>query len=77
VGDKSDVEHDDQVMTEPRLRVRCACGWEVVGSEDEVVPATQEHGRRTHNMQATRDDVLAMAIPEPEVPSAPAAPTGD
>jgi predicted small metal-binding protein len=44
------------------LRVRCACGWEVVGVEDEVVVATQEHGRRMHNMAATRDQVLAMAV---------------
>ena len=38
---------------------RCTCGWEVSGSEDEVVAATIEHGRRIHNMEATRDDVLA------------------
>jgi predicted small metal-binding protein len=44
------------------LRVRCACGWEVVGREDEVVDATQEHGRRLHNMAATREQVLAMAV---------------
>jgi predicted small metal-binding protein len=44
------------------LRVRCACGWEVVGAENEVVEATQEHGRRMHNMAATRDQVLAMAV---------------
>jgi predicted small metal-binding protein len=45
-----------------QLRVRCACGWEVVGVEDEVVEATQEHGRRIHNMAATREQVLAMAL---------------
>jgi hypothetical protein len=47
------------------VRVRCACGWEVVGVEDEVVEATQEHGRRMHNMAATRDQVLAMAVSAP------------
>ena len=47
---------------EPTLRVRCVCGWEFSGTEDEVVEATQEHGRRIHNMHATRDDVLAMTI---------------
>jgi predicted small metal-binding protein len=46
------------------LRVRCACGWEMVGVEDEVVEATQEHGRRMHNMVATREQVLAMAVPD-------------
>ncbi len=45
------------------LSVRCACGWEASGTEDEIVAATQEHGRRVHNMLATRDEVLAMVIP--------------
>ena len=50
-------------MQEERpLTVRCACGWEAVGSEDEVVAATQEHGRRIHNMLPTRDEVLVMVI---------------
>lgn len=52
-------------MQENRLHVRCVCGWEVTGFENEVVPATQEHGRRTHNMEAMRDEVLAMATPDP------------
>jgi len=51
------------------LRVRCACGWEVVGDEDEVVAATQEHGQRVHNMAASREAVLAMAVPD-DPPSA-------
>jgi predicted small metal-binding protein len=42
---------------------RCACGWEVNGSEDEVVDATIDHGRRIHNMEATREQVL-MALHE-------------
>jgi predicted small metal-binding protein len=54
---------------EGSLRVQCACGWEVVGSEDEVVEATQQHGQRMHNMAATRDQVLAMAVGD--------APTGE
>jgi predicted small metal-binding protein len=37
---------------------RCACGWEVTGSEDLVVDATIEHGRRIHNMEATREQVI-------------------
>ena len=44
------------------LKVRCACGWEVRGSEEEVVVATREHGARLHNMAATREQVLAMAV---------------
>jgi len=48
---------DDRIVV-----VRCVCGWEARGTEDEVVPATQEHGRRVHNMEATRDEVLAMTV---------------
>jgi predicted small metal-binding protein len=37
------------------------CGWESTGSEDEVVTATLDHGRTVHNMEGSRDDVLARA----------------
>lgn len=43
------------------LTARCACGWETTGPENEVVAATIEHGRRLHNMEATREQVLASA----------------
>jgi predicted small metal-binding protein len=43
------------------LRVGCACGWEVVGTEDVVVPAVIDHGLRVHNMEGTREQVLANA----------------
>lgn len=46
------------------MRVRCVCGWESSGDEAAVVAATQDHGRRLHNMEATRDQILAMAIPD-------------
>ena len=39
---------------------RCACGWEISGSEDVVVDATIDHGRRIHNMEATREQVQAV-----------------
>lgn len=55
------------------LLVRCACGWEIVGTEDEIVDATQEHGRRLHNMASTREQVLAMAVPASDA-GEPAAP---
>jgi predicted small metal-binding protein len=45
------------------LVVRCECGFEVRGREDEVVEATQEHGRKAHNMDVTREQVLEMAKP--------------
>jgi predicted small metal-binding protein len=47
------------------LVVRCACGWETQGDEDEVVAATQEHGRSVHNMLPTREEVLVMVVGRP------------
>jgi predicted small metal-binding protein len=44
------------------LLLRCACGWEANGTEDEVVVAATEHGRRVHNMLPTRDEVLGMLV---------------
>lgn len=43
----------------PPAFLRCACGWETIGSVDEVVAATDEHGRSVHNMAASRDEILA------------------
>lgn len=51
------------------LRLTCACGWEAEGDEDAVVAAAQDHGRRLHNMDVTREEALAMAAPaEPDPP---------
>jgi predicted small metal-binding protein len=58
-------------MDEPRYTNRCSCGWEVNGSEDEVVDATIDHGRRIHNMEATREQVIA-ALHAPAPAEAPA-----
>jgi predicted small metal-binding protein len=52
-------------MDESRL-LRCACGWEARGSVDELVIAAGEHGRRIHNMEPTRNQVLAMVVDERE-----------
>jgi hypothetical protein len=49
--------------TDRLLRVGCACGWEVIGTEAEVVPAVLDHGERVHNMLGTREAVLASAVP--------------
>ena len=45
------------------LIVTCECGFEARGSEDEVVAITREHGRTAHNMDVSREQVLAMAKP--------------
>ena len=57
------MSHGDGGMTEtPMLHLRCACGWEAAGTEDQLIAAATEHGERVHNMRVTRDEVLAMVI---------------
>jgi predicted small metal-binding protein len=55
------------------ITVRCVCGWEASGPEDEVVAATVDHGQKTHNMTATREQVLAMAVTPAEMAEPPLA----
>jgi hypothetical protein len=57
------MKEDDGPIT-----VRCVCGWETTGAEAAAVEATMEHGRTMHNMTPTRDQVLAMAVAQPETP---------
>jgi predicted small metal-binding protein len=45
------------------LVVRCDCGFEARGKEAELVPIVQRHGREAHDMEVTREQVLAMAKP--------------
>ena len=53
-------------MAEPsEYTNRCACGWEVTGPLDDVVDATIDHGRRIHNMEATREQVVAALMAGP------------
>ncbi len=48
---------------EAEIQVTCTCGWQTRGRPDDAVAATQEHGRKLHNMEASRDQVMAMARP--------------
>ena len=45
------------------LIVTCQCGFEARGTEEELIPKVQEHGRAAHNMDVTREQVLEMAKP--------------
>jgi predicted small metal-binding protein len=54
------VKERVEVAEERQYTNHCACGWEVTGPEDEVVDATIDHGKRIHNMEATREQVLAV-----------------
>jgi predicted small metal-binding protein len=68
----------EDAMERDALLVRCVCGWEATGTEDELVAATQEHGRRIHNMVATREEVLAMVVPgRAEAPTVAHDPTSE
>ena len=51
---------------------RCACGWETTGALDDVVDATIDHGLRIHNMEATREQVLAVVLGGATTPDAAA-----
>ena len=46
---------------EPKLTVRCECGFVARGNEDEVVEAIRDHAQKAHNMKTTREQVLARA----------------
>ncbi len=48
-------------VTSVELVVKCDCGFEARGSEEQLVPAVIKHGQDAHNMTVTRDQVLAMA----------------
>lgn len=52
-----------QEVKATELVVLCDCGFEARGTEQELVPIVQKHGVDAHNMQVTREQVLAMARP--------------
>ena len=49
---------------------KCACGWQITGPQEEVVPAVIEHGEKFHNMRATPEQVIA-TLESAETPEAP------
>lgn len=46
--------------------VTCECGFETRGAEEELIEAVRKHGLEAHNMDVTREQVLAMAKPADE-----------
>jgi hypothetical protein len=52
-------------IAEPRLVLRCNCGWEVHGTRSEIVPATREHVRDVHWQDVSDEEVLELAEPDP------------
>jgi predicted small metal-binding protein len=59
--DEGDGHQDRAAQGE--LVVRCDCSFEARGTEADLVPAMQKHAREVHNMEATREQVLARAQP--------------
>ena len=45
--------------------VTCLCGWQVRGTEDDIVAQVQAHGREAHGIESTREEVLALAVDVP------------
>jgi len=43
----------------------CDCGRVLRGdTDDDLVAATQQHAREAHGLELTRDQVMALAVPE-------------
>jgi predicted small metal-binding protein len=49
--------------------VSCACGFEVRGTDEELIPVVRQHGLEVHNMEVTPEQVLAMAVPAADDPA--------
>jgi hypothetical protein len=52
-------------MTSQRLSVTCHCGWNVIGTKDEVVAETRAHVMKVHWTDADEEDILELATPLP------------
>ncbi|WP_020524058.1 DUF1059 domain-containing protein [Catelliglobosispora koreensis] len=48
---------------EPLKVITCDCGFEAVGTEDDLVVIIQAHERDTHGLEISREEVLALASP--------------
>jgi predicted small metal-binding protein len=55
------------------MEVTCRCGWTVRGTEDDVIAQVQAHGRETHGIETTADEVRAIwrQVPEGATGSSP------
>jgi predicted small metal-binding protein len=44
-------------------QVTCECGWTARGTEDELVPLIQQHGKDVHGLEVTREQAVAQMKP--------------
>ena len=47
-------------MTSTVFEVTCRCGWRCRGTEDDVIAQVQAHGRATHGIETTAEEVRAI-----------------
>ena len=52
-----------QVTRTSELGVKCVCGFEACGTEEELILIVQEHGIEAHNATFTREHVVDMVHP--------------
>lgn len=45
------------------IEVTCMCGFQAIGTEDEVVEQIQAHGLSDHGQMSSREQIIAMATP--------------
>ncbi len=44
--------------------ITCPCGWTAsAATDDDLVAQAQKHAKETHQMNATREEILAMVKP--------------
>lgn len=48
---------------DPLKIVTCDCGFEAIGTDDDLVEIMQAHELDTHDREVSRDEVLALATP--------------
>jgi predicted small metal-binding protein len=41
----------------------CECGWTATGTEEELIPLVQQHGREVHGLDVTPEQVVALLKP--------------
>lgn len=41
----------------------CECGWSATGTEEELIPLVQQHGREVHGLEVTPEQVVALLKP--------------
>jgi predicted small metal-binding protein len=48
---------------DPLKVITCDCGFDAVGTDDDLVEIMQAHERDTHGVEISREEVLALAKP--------------